>query len=313
MSSRRPISSTIALPGSKRRLFRKTKHLYLYLAPTFLILAIFCYYPPLSALYHSFFDWDGFRQSQFVGLANFQQIFQDPELQKGVTNLIELTLASLVTGMTMPLIVAELIFNIRGSRLSYLYRLLFVVPIVVPSIVTILLWQFIFDPNVGVLDSLIGVFHHSNTPIAWLGDPSYALYALMLVGFPWISGVNVLIYLAGLQAIPESVQDSARIDGAISFRRVLTIDLPLIIGQIKLLLVLGIIYGVQAFGLQLVLTQGGPGYATMVPGYSMYEDAFQNGQFGYGCAIGVALFLVILAFTYLNMRFIRSSVEYEAA
>jgi len=295
-----------------RRTLRHKKHLYLYLVPTFLLLAIFNYYPPLSAFYHAFFDWDGYQQLTFVGLGNFGQMLHDATLLGSVPHLLFLVLASLITGLTVPLLVAELIFSLRNARLGYLYRLLFVVPIVVPQIVTILLWQFILDPNNGVLDAVLGVVEGRNPNIDWLGDPRIALYALVLVGFPWVQGVNVLIYLAGLQSMPASVLDAAQLDGATGLRRLRYIDLPLLTGQVKILSILAIIAGVQGFGLQFVLTQGGPGFATMVPGYLMYQDAFQNTHFGYGSAIGLVLFLIILAATYLNLRYVRSSVEYEA-
>jgi len=294
------------------RLGRK-KHLYLYLIPTFLLLSIFSYYPPLSAFYHAFFDWDGYQQLTFVGLGNFGQMLHDPELLGSVPHLLFLVAASLITGLSVPLLVAELIFNLRNARLGYVYRLLFVVPIVVPQIVTILLWQFILDPNNGLLDAVLGAVGGSNPHTDWLGDPRLALYALVLVGFPWVQGVNVLIYLAGLQNMPASVLDAAQLDGATGLRRLRYVDLPLLVGQVKILSILAIIAGVQGFGLQFVLTQGGPGFATMVPGYLMYQDSFQNSHFGYGSAIGLVLFLVILAATYLNLRFVRSSVEYEAA
>jgi len=288
------------------------KRLYVYLIPTFLMLAIFNYYPPISAFYHAFFTWDGNTQLTFVGLGNFVEMAHDADLLASIPNLVALLVVSLVTGLTAPLFVAELIFTLRSARWSYLYRLAFVIPIVAPQIVTILLWQFILDPNVGVLNAVLGPTGLIDPHTAWLGDPRYALYALMLIGFPWVSGVNVLIYLAGLQNIPSSVLEAALLDGATGLRRLRYIDLPLVMGQVKILLVLGVIAGVQGFGLQLVLTKGGPGFATMVPGYLMYQDAFENGRFGYGSAIGLTLFLVILIFTYINMRFVRSSVEYEA-
>ena len=289
------------------------KHLYLYLVPTFFVLAIFSYYPPLSAFYHAFFDWDGVTTPRFIGLGNFREMAQDPVLLGSIPNLIKLVLASLVTGLTAPLLVAELIFSLRGGRAAYFYRLFYVMPVVVPTIVTLLLWQFIFDPNVGPVNGILGGAGLISPQTDWFGDPHIALYTLMLVGFPWVQGVNVLIYLAGLQNIPASVHDAALLDGATGWRRLRYIDLPLVMGQVKLLLILGIIGGVQGFSLQFVLTQGGPGNATMVPGYLMYQTAFQGNRFGYGSAIGLALFLVILLFTYLNMRFVRTSTEYEAS
>ena len=131
-------------------------------------------------------------------------------------------------------------------------------------------------------------------------------------GFPWVSGIAVLIYLAALNNIGEELFDAARIDGALGFTRVRTIDFPLVLGQVKLLSVLAIIGSLQGYAMQLVLTKGGPGYATEVPGLVMYQEAFSYQRLGYACALGLVLFVVILALTYINLRYIRSSVEYEA-
>src|SRR5207247_10462116 len=134
----------------------------------------------------------------------------------------------------------------------------------------------------------------------------FALVSRFLMGFPWLGGFPRLIYSAGLQNIPPNVFDSARIDGATGLGRFRRIDLPLLMGQIKLLLVLGFIGGLQGFQTQLLLTNGGPAYATMVPGMHMYQNAITFDRMGYACAIGVALFLVILAITNLNVKDIRS-------
>jgi raffinose/stachyose/melibiose transport system permease protein len=132
---------------------------------------------------------------------------------------------------------------------------------------------------------------------------------LMFMGFPWVGGFGLLIYYAGLQNISSDVFDSARIDGATGWTRFRFVDLPLLLGQIKLLVVLGFIGGLQGFQTQLLLTNGGPGYSTMVPGMHLYQNAITFDRMGYACAIGVALFVVILAITYINMKYIRSSAE----
>jgi ABC-type sugar transport system permease subunit len=134
----------------------------------------------------------------------------------------------------------------------------------------------------------------------------------MFIGFPWVSGVAVLIYLAALNNIGEDILDAAKLDGAMGFTRVRTVDFPLVLGQVKLLSVLAIIGSLQGYAMQLVLTKGGPGYATEVPGLVMYQEAFSYQRLGYACSIGLVLFLVILALTYLNLRYVRSSVEYQA-
>ena len=121
----------------------------------------------------------------------------------------------------------------------------------------------------------------------------------------------MLIALAGLQSISQEVLEASRLDGCTGLRRVWSIDIPHIMGQIKFFWVLGLIAGIQQFALQLVLTQGGPGRATLVPGLYMYNTAFRDDQFGYGSAIGLVMFVVILILTYINFKYIRSEFEYE--
>ena len=171
-------------------------------------------------------------------------------------------------------------------------------------------WQFIYDPDVGLFTALIEAVG-INFKSRWLGDPDLALYCLMFIGFPWAAGTNVLIYTAGLQSIGVEIVDAARLDGATGIRRVFQIDLPLLVGQVRLLGVLSIIGSIQGYGAQLVLTRGGPGYATMVPGMYMYNQAFMFSRMGYASAIGSSMFIVILGLTLVTMR-ARPTTEYAA-
>ncbi len=301
---------TLSLPGPRRTL-RRHKTSYLFLLPTFALLILFSYYPIASALGHSFTEWKGSGTATFIGLDNFREMWQDDVLRDSVGNMVKLLLAGIVLSLTVPLLVAEMIFALGGERARYLYRVLFVVPMVVPGVVTLLIWGFIYDNNLGLLNHALDTLGLGGWKHAWLGEPGLALYALMFMGFPWVGGFALLIYYAGLQNIPGDVFDSARIDGATGLARFRFVDLPLLMGQVKLLVVLGFIGGLQGFQTQLLLTNGGPAFATMVPGMHMYQNAISFDRMGYACAIGVALFLAILGITYLNMKYLRSSVEYQ--
>lgn len=312
IASVRPAVQTRAnKKGINRRLLISSLQAYLFLLPTFALIGVFSYYPALLALYHSLTDWNGILLADYVGLNNFREMLNDQVLQASLGNMVTVAIWSLVVTLTVPLLVAELIYALRNNRAQYWYRLLFVAPIVVPFVVTLLVWRFIYDPDLGLLNALLerlGISFQSR----WLGDPDLALYCLLFIGFPFAAGTNVLIYLAGLQSIGESVIDAAKLDGATGLRRMISIDLPLIMGQVRLLGILSLIGGIQGFGAQLVLTRGGPGYATMVPGMWMYETAFSYSRMGYASAIGTSMFIVILGLTLVIMRSVESSTDYTA-
>lgn len=322
------------------------------------------------------------------------------DLRASCWNLAQMMTFGMTVGLFMPLLVAEILFQMRSDHAKYIYRVLFIIPMVVPGIVGLLMWRFIYDFNIGVLNNLImalktpaaqlflltaayilaiylvimwlllrlrrgdrpglarvvvglllampvvlaagfGIHHiyhlwagtggmgfmefactytgvsqlWSHLPLQrydWLGNSDIALYSIMFMGFPWVGSISMLIFYAGLQAIPESVLESARLDGATGLRRFFTIDFPLILGQFKLLMILCIIGGIQSFQNVMILTYGGPGKATNMPGLMMFREAFEYGKLGYGTTIGVMMFLVILALTYVNMKYIRPSAEEES-
>ena len=179
-----------------------------------------------------------------------------------------------------------------------------ILPVVIPAIVPLMLWKFIYDVKVGPLNLILIWAGLEEWTRAWLSDPNVALYAVMLRNFPWVDGVAILILLAGLQAIPYEIVESAMIDGASEMRRFWSIELPLIAGQIKLISVLTIMWGVQEFTAVFAMTQGGPINSTMVPGMWMFWNAFRINKMGYASAIGVVLFLLTLVLTMINMKYI---------
>ena len=282
---------------------------YLFLLPTFLFLAVFNYLPALSGLYHAFTEWETGGKAHWIGLDNFRQMAADEFLRLSIGNQLILLFANLIKTLVVPLIAAEMLFHLRSKRLQYALRTTLLIPMVVPGMVGVLLWGFIYDPNIGLLNNLLTSLGLKSLTRAWLGDWHTALPAVIGVGFPWISGLALLIYLAGLIAIPQDVLDSSAVDGATGWRRIRAVDLPLLRGQMRLLAALTIIGTLQDFGSLLVLTGGGPGLATHVPALHMYYEAFRFGHYGYASAIGFVLFLTILIFTLTNMRLARSAVE----
>jgi raffinose/stachyose/melibiose transport system permease protein len=220
-------------------------------------------------------------------------------------------LANLIIALTFPLLAAELVFNLKNKKMQGIYKTMFVIPMVVPGVVQILLWMHLLEPD-GMINRILILFGMESLTNCWLGNFNTALGALIFIGFPWVSAFNFLIYLSGLQNIPSDVLDSTLIDGLSEVKRIFKIDLPFIAAQIRIVTILSLIGSVQNFQTILVLTDGGPGWSTLVPSLYMFHNAFKFSNVGYGMAIGTFLFLIILFFTYLNFKFIKSDIEYKA-
>jgi ABC-type sugar transport system permease subunit len=293
---------------------RRSWYLYALLLPTFAFLLVFTYYPALLALIVSFFTWDpGFR-FEFVGLRNFQRVLTDPLFWQSWRNMGVIAIWTFTVPFLMPFLVAELIFNLRSSAAKQFYRVAILVPILIPGMVSVQLWKWLYrfpDGGINVFLQQVGL---DGLMRPWLGDTATALPALLFMGFPWIVGTAPLIYLAGLMSISPETLDAAKIDGCNIWRRILYIDIPHVLGQVRLFLVFGIISLLQDFGSQLVLTKGGPYGATMVPAMYMYAKAFGvsretavNTQLGQAAAVGFILFVLIVIFTYFGQRYIRVS------
>jgi raffinose/stachyose/melibiose transport system permease protein len=291
---------------------RDTLPLYGLLAPTFLLLAVFSLVPFVIAIATSFFDYEVGGSATFVGLANYREYLStDYTFAESFRNMIFLCGWSVLMVMIVPLVVAKLIFSLSSERASYFYRILFLFPIVVPNVAVFLIWRSLIYADDGLLNTLLPTLGLPTPDRGWLSSPSIVVWAIAFVGFPFAGGINILIYYAGLTSIPDSVHEAALLDGATGVRKFLLIDVPLVMSQIKLLVMLTIIGGIQAFEGVYVLTMGGIGFKSMVPGLWMYYNAFFFQRMGYACAIGVILFLIILLLTMLNLRYFKTSEQLQ--
>jgi ABC-type sugar transport system permease subunit/outer membrane protein assembly factor BamB len=284
---------------------------YILIAPTIILLLIFNYYPAFSGLYHSFTEWTPGIGEKWVGLSQFQAVLNSQYFWIGIQNALILA-ASAFIKLCVPLLVAELIFHIRSGALQYAIRTMFIVPLVVPGVVGILLWVNIYDPNIGLLNQTLRLIGLDNLTRAWLGDKTTALPAIIAIGLPWVSPFALLIFYGGLISIPQELFDAAKVDGATWWTRFWRIDLPLLMSQIKLLIILAFIGSVQEFQSIFLTTGGGPGSVTYTPALELYYQATRFNNYGLASAMGTVLFIVILGGTIINLRYVRSQTEYEA-
>ncbi len=282
----------------------RSKKAYLFILPLMIGAVGFCYYPAISGLVTSFFQWDGTGEKIWLGFGNYVELFRDSIFLNSITTMIILLVPRLLIGIFMPLLFAELIFNTRNRRVQSFYRVAILLPMVAPGVVGMLIWENIFEPTSGLFAQLmhfLGLVPEGQV-VDFLNDSNWVIPCIIILGFPWVNGTNILIYLSGLTAVSGEVLEASQLDGCGTFRRIFRIDFPLILGQVRYFFIFGLIGLLQDYGIQVVLTNGGPGYDTYVPGRYMHRLAFSSGRYGYACSIGMVLFVTILAISLVAFR-----------
>ncbi len=291
---------------------RFTLGCYALLAPAMLLVAVFVYWPVVWAFSKSLYQFEVGGEPRFIGLDNYREIFTgDPVMGPAFVNMMLFTLIAVIVRLTIPVLVAKLIFSLSSERGRYFYRILFLIPIVAPAVAVQLIWGGLVYSSQGLLNEFLGKLGLAAWAHEWLSEPQTALLAMAMIGFPFAGGFEILIYYAGLANIPQSVHEAALLEGCTGLRKFFMIDLPMLLSQLKLILILTLIGGIQGFWGLFVLTKGGPGFTTMVPGLWLYFNAFSFQRMGYACAIGVCLFVLIFTLTVINLRYFKSTEELE--
>ena len=272
------------------------------LLPSLLLIGIFSYYPAVRSLIGGFFTWNGFSPPVYSGLSQFKQYLTSPNFGGEVTHIAILTVGSVLITLVAQFSAAEIVMHMP-PRSGAIAKYVLILPIVMPPLVLIEVWAYLLQPGTGLIDRSLGAVGLPQP--AWLSNPQTALIGILLVGFPWISNLGFLIFLGGLQNIPKEMLEASKLDGCNALKRVFRIDMPLLTPQFRIVIILSGIFAVQNFIPILLLTNGGPGTATLVPGLDMYQSAFQSSEYGYGMAIGTLLFIAMLIFTLITMRVLR--------
>lgn len=281
----------------------------LYVAPWCIGFLVFTFGPFLFSLYLSFAEWQLLGPIKFVGLANYVQLFtDDPTFMKSLVNTAYYT-AFHVPGLMLLAFAAALLLN-ESVKARALFRTLFYLPSITPGVASVILWIWLLQPT-GVINSglsLLGI--PSGALPNWFGSTTWAMPGLILMSYWGIGGV-MIIYLAGLQGIPEHLYEAASIDGANWWHRLRNVTLPMLTPSIFFTLIIGIVGSFQSFTSALIATQGGPANATLFTLLYLYYQAFRDFHMGYASAIAWILFLIILLFTLLQFAVARRWVYYE--
>jgi len=293
-------------PRPRRRAARKlgfAVRAALLFAPSLILILLFSYYPAIRSLIGGFTQWNGFGAATFVGIRQYIQYVQSAAFAAEMRNVLILIGGSILISVVSQFTAAEIVAHLHG-RTQTVVKYALALPIVLPIIVQIDIWAYMFTPQGGVIDTALQAVGLPN--IDWLGSPNTALLAILLIGFPWVSQLGFLIFLGGIQQLPHEIGEAASLDGAGIFRKIFKIDLPLLRPQFRVVVILSAIFAVQNFIPILLLTRGGPGNATEVPGLDMYISAFEGDQYGYGMAIGTLMFVGMLVITIICNQALRS-------
>lgn len=273
---------------------------YAFLAPGLIIFVIFRYLPAFASLLLGFFDWSLLAPPQFIGLANYTALFQDQVFWRALGNTAAYTLMTVPTDIVISLALALLLNQkLPGMRI---FRLAYFIPVVTATAIVSVIWRWLYQPE-GLVNAVLHLF--GVPAINWLADSRFALPAIAVMAVWKHVGFNMLLFLAGLQAIPAEVEEAARIDGAGRWARFRSVTFPLLRPILVLAVVLTTISSFQVFDATYVMTNGGPFYATTTLVFYAYQQAFDQYSMGYAGAIAFVLFMIILLLSLLQRLILR--------
>ncbi|HXF62674.1 MAG TPA: sugar ABC transporter permease [Caldilineaceae bacterium] len=272
---------------------------YVFIAPWLISFLAFDLIPIVSGFYHSFTVWTATgSEARFIGLGNYSEaVTRDPLFWTSVWNTLYYMGVSVPLGIVVAFLLAMLLnSNIRGMPV---YRTIYYLPSVVPVVAASIVWVFIFETRRGILNFALEAV--GLPPIRWLSDPNWAMPALIIMSL-WGLGATMIIFLAGLQGIPNELYEAAQVDGATALQRLWRITVPLMTPTIFFTLILNLVNAFQAFANAFILTNGGPNNATLLYMIHIYNHAFRYFRMGYASALAVLLFIVVFSLTVFVYR-----------
>ena len=270
-----------------------------FILPNFLGFALFTLVPVIAAFGLAFMKWDGFNDPQFVGIRNFTRLFGDDNFRIALLNTVLYAVGHVPLTLAFALGLA-LLLNQKLRGIAF-FRVAIFFPYITSLVAIAIVWNMLFNPTSGPINQflqLLGIAH----PPGWTASTGWALPAVIITGVWRDMGYYMVLFLAGLQAIPNEYYEAASVDGAGGWRKFWSITLPSLRPTTFLVLVLLSVSSFKVFDLIFVMTQGGPGRATLVLSQLIYQDGIINGQFGYASAISLVLFVIVLVVTVFQFR-----------
>lgn len=287
---------------------RKRRILFLFIVPALVFYLVFWISPVLMSFFYGLTNWSGLGDYDFVGLDNFKFLIKEGTLFNSMRNTIIYAVIVVVWGNLQALALALLLnmkLKARGA-----FRTIFYIPALFSTIVVAFIWSYVYAPYYGMLYEVLGKVGIGEN-LNLLGSTSTALIAVAFVETWKTSGTMTIIYLAGLQNIPEEVMESARIDGCSAWQSTIRVKIPMLANTITINVMLGLINGFKSFDYVFALTDGGPGTSSSTLMYSIYKMAFMEGQFGKAEALAAVAFIFILAISVVTLLIMKRK-EIEA-
>lgn len=285
---------------------KTSKSIYLFFLPGLVLYSLFFLYPTVSALFYSFTDWDGLSAAfQFVGIDNYTRAFTgDSIFRKAIGNNLKFMLTVVVFQTLVALAFALIV--IKNTKTNVFLRALYFFPTILSSVSVAFIWAFIYDPSMGILNQILSLVGLDFLAQNWLGNANIAIYSLAITQVWFHAGQMLIIFVAGLQAIPEELYEVAKIEGANKWQTFKSVTWPLLAPSATIVVAYTTIQSFKAFDLVFAMTGGGPNNSTEIIATYIYQVAFGSYQFGYASSISVIFMVIIALITYLQFKALRS-------
>jgi len=284
----------------------KNPYVYmLFVVPTVAMYFLFFIYPTITSFLFGFTDWDGLNARHFIGLDNFVNAFKDPEFRSSILNNLIILVFSCCIQVPLIIIFSLLISSVK--RFQGFYKTTVFMPSILSTSIIGILWGYIYDPDVGLLNNFLKVF--GIDPIYWLAESKWAMFSILLTNaWQWM-GFYIVLILAAILGIPKDIDEAAMIDGATGVQRAWYLTIPLIRPIINVVIMLSIAGALRVVDIVLVMTNGGPAGSTEVMASYMVNKAIKYGEYGYGSALSIIIFIIALVLTALYQLLIARRQE----
>ena len=282
---------------------------YLFLTPTILGILIFTVRPVFQSFELSLYRWNIFKPPDYIGFDNYERLIDDEKVIASFKNTLKFAAMAISLQLTLALFLALSVHRLTNKYLRYYFRTAFFLPLLLSGASVAVFMGYLFNKEFGSINYYLGLIGFSRLP--WLTESGWTLFTVVLVSVWRNVGFTFVIFLGGLANISTEVLEAADVDGATGWRRLRYITVPLLSPSILFAAVTGVIGGLQVFEEPYIMTRGGPGDASRTAVMVIYESAFKYIEFGYGSAIAVLLFLLILVVTIVQMRISRLWVFYQ--